>query len=53
MKFQKRGKPPMSACTEKGRILADVTADKLKAENKNKPSRAQGYDERILSLLET
>jgi hypothetical protein len=53
MKFQKWEKPPASGYTEKGRTLADVTADKLRTEIENKSSRAQGYAERILSLLET
>jgi hypothetical protein len=53
MKFWKWEKLPMSGYTEKGRILADVIADKLRTESANKPSRAQGYTERIPSLLET
>jgi hypothetical protein len=53
MKFQKWEKPPMSEYTGKGRILADVIADKLRTEIENKPSRAQGYAEGIASLLET
>jgi hypothetical protein len=43
MKFQKLEKPPMSKYTEKGGILANMIADKLKTEIENKPSRAQGY----------
>jgi hypothetical protein len=53
MKFQKWEKTPTSGYTEKGGIFADVTADKLRNEIENKPSRAQGYAERIPSLLET
>jgi hypothetical protein len=53
MKFEKWEKPPMSGYTKKGGILADVTAGKLRNEIENKPSRAQGYAERIPSLLET
>jgi hypothetical protein len=53
MKFQKWEKPPTSGYTEKGGILADVIADKLSTESANKPSRAQGYAERITSSLET
>jgi hypothetical protein len=49
MKFQKWEKPSMSEYTRKGGILAD----KLRTEIENKPSRAQGYAERIPSLLET
>jgi hypothetical protein len=43
----------MSGYSEKGGILADVTADKLKTEIENKLNRAQGYTERTLSSLET
>jgi hypothetical protein len=43
----------MSEYTEKGGILTIVIADKLRIEIENKLSRAQGYVERILSLLET
>jgi hypothetical protein len=43
MKFQKSEKPPMSEYTEKGGILANVIANKLRTEIENKPSRAQGY----------
>jgi hypothetical protein len=43
----------MSEHIEKGGILTAVIADKLRTEIENKPSRAQGYAERILSLLET
>jgi hypothetical protein len=39
----------MSEYTGKGGILAD----KLRTEIENKPSRAQGYAERIPSLLDT
>jgi hypothetical protein len=53
MKFQKWEKPPTSGYTEKGRTLTDVTANKLRTEIENKPSKAQGYAERILSLLKT
>jgi hypothetical protein len=53
MKFRKRKKLLTSGYTEKGRILADVIAGKLRTESTNKPSRAQGYTERIPSLLET
>jgi hypothetical protein len=53
MKFQKWEKPPTSGYTEKGGILADVTTGKLRNEIENKPSRVQGYAERIPSLLET
>jgi hypothetical protein len=53
MKFQKWEKSPTTGYTEKGGTLADVTADKLRTEIKNKSSRAQGYAERILYLLET
>jgi hypothetical protein len=53
MKFQKLEKPPTSKYIEKGRILTDVIADKLRTKSENKPSRAQGYAERIPSLLET
>jgi hypothetical protein len=53
MKFQKWEKHPMSEYTEKGGILAAVIADKLRTEIENKPSRAQGYAERIPSLLKT
>jgi hypothetical protein len=53
MKFQKWEKPLMSEYTEKGGILAGVIADKLRTESENKPSRAQGYTERIPSLLKT
>jgi hypothetical protein len=53
MKFQKWEKLLTSGYTEKGGILADVIADKLRTESANKPSSAQGYTERIPSLLET
>jgi hypothetical protein len=43
----------MSGYTEKGRTLAGVIVDKVRIEIENKPSRAQGYAERIPSLLET
>jgi hypothetical protein len=43
----------MSGYTEKGRILAGTITDNLRTEIENKPSKAQGYDERIPSLLET
>jgi hypothetical protein len=53
MKFQNWVKPPTSGYTEKGGILADVTTNKLRNEIENKPSRAQGYAERIPSFLKT
>jgi hypothetical protein len=43
----------MSEYTEKGGILADVIADKIRTESENKLSRAPGCAERIPSLLET
>jgi hypothetical protein len=43
----------MSEYTEKGRILAAVIANRLRTEIEIKPSRAQGYTERIPCLLET
>ena len=43
----------MNGYTEKGGILADVIANKLRTEIENKPSKVQGYAERIPSLLET
>jgi hypothetical protein len=43
----------MSGYTEKGGTLADVITGKPRTEIENKPSRAQGYAERIPSLLET
>jgi hypothetical protein len=43
----------MSEYTEKGGILAVVIADKLRTKIENKLSKAQGYAERIPSLLET
>lgn len=53
MKSRKWGKLPTSGYLEKGRILADVTAGKLKTEIENKLNKAQGYAERTLSSLET
>jgi hypothetical protein len=53
MMFRKWERPPTSAYTEKSGTLADVIADKLRTETENKPSRAQGYAERIPSSLET
>jgi hypothetical protein len=53
MKSQKWEKLPTRRYSEKGGILADVTAGKLKTEIENKLNRAQGYAERTLSLLET
>jgi hypothetical protein len=43
----------MSGYTEKGKILIDAIADKLRTKIENKPSKARGYAERIPSLLET
>jgi hypothetical protein len=43
----------MNESSEKGGILTDVTARKLKTENKNKLNRVQGYAERTFSLLGT
>jgi hypothetical protein len=43
----------MNESLEKGGILADVTAGKLKTEIENKLSRMRGYAERILSSRET
>jgi hypothetical protein len=42
-----------SESLEKGGILADVTAGKLKTEIENKPSRMRDYDDRTLSSRET
>ena len=53
MKSRKWEKLPMSGYSEKGGILVDVTAGKLKTEIENKLNRVQGYTERTLSLLET
>jgi hypothetical protein len=53
MKSRKWEKLPMSGYLEKGGILADVTADKLKTEIENKLNRVQGYAERTLSSLKT
>jgi hypothetical protein len=53
MKSQKLEKLPMSGYSEKGGILAELTAGKLKTEIENKLNRAQGYAERTLSSLET
>jgi hypothetical protein len=43
----------MNESSDKGGILADMTAGRLKTEIENKLSRMQGYAERILSSLET
>jgi hypothetical protein len=43
----------MNESSEKGGILADATAGKLKTEIENKLSRMRGYAERTLSSLET
>ena len=43
----------MNESSEKGGILADMTADRLKTEIENKLNMVQGYAERTLSLLET
>jgi hypothetical protein len=53
MKSRKWEKLPMSGYSEKGGILVDVTAGKLKTETEKKLNRAQGYTERTLSLLKT
>jgi hypothetical protein len=53
MKSRKWEKLPTNECSEKGGILVDVTAGKLKTENENKLNGVQGYTERTLSLLET
>jgi hypothetical protein len=53
MKFWKWERPPTSVYTEKGGTLTDVTTDKLRTKTENKPSRVQGYAERIPSSLET
>jgi hypothetical protein len=47
------GETPNEGYSEKGGILVDVTADKLKTKIENKLNRVQGYAERTLSLLET
>jgi hypothetical protein len=43
----------MNESSEKGGILADMTADRLKTEIENKLSTMRGYAERTLSSLET
>jgi hypothetical protein len=43
----------MSEYTEKDRILAAVTVDKLRTESGSKPSKVQGCTGRTLSLLGT
>jgi hypothetical protein len=43
----------MNESSEKGGILADVTAGRLKTEIENKLRRMRGYTERILSSLKT
>jgi hypothetical protein len=53
MKSWKWEKLPTSGYSEKGGILTDVTAGKLKTEIENKLNRAQGYAGRTLSSLET
>jgi hypothetical protein len=53
MKSRKWEKLSTSGSSEKGGILADMTASKLKTEIENKLSRVQGYAERTLSSLET
>jgi hypothetical protein len=53
MKSRKREKLPTNESSEKGGILADVIAGKLKTENENKLNRVQGYTERTLSMLKT
>jgi hypothetical protein len=53
MKFRKWEKLSTSGYTEKGVILVDVITCKLRTKSANKTSRAQGYAERIPSLLET
>jgi hypothetical protein len=53
IKFQKWEKLLTSEYTEKGGILANVIADKLRTESENKLSRVQGCTERIPSSLET
>jgi hypothetical protein len=53
MKSRKWEKLPTSGCSEKGGILTDVTAGKLKTEIENKLNRVRGYTERTLSSLET
>jgi hypothetical protein len=53
MKSQKWEKLPTNRYLEKGGILADEIADKLKTEIVSKLSRVQGYAERTLSSLET
>ena len=53
MKSRKWEKLQTSEYSDKGGILVDVTASKLKTEIKNKLNKVQGYAERTLSLLET
>jgi hypothetical protein len=53
MKSRKWEKLLTSEYSEKGGILADVTAGKLKTEIENKLNRVQGYAERTLSSLKT
>jgi hypothetical protein len=53
MKSRKWEKLPTNEYLEKGGILIDVIAGKLKTENENKLNRVRGYTERTLSLLET
>jgi hypothetical protein len=53
MKYRKWEKLPTNESSEKGGILADVTAGKLKTEIENNLNRVQSYAERTLSLLET
>ena len=53
MKSRKWEKLPTSGYSEKGGILADVIADKLKTKIENKLNKVPGYAERTLSSLET
>jgi hypothetical protein len=53
MKSRKWEKLPTNRSLEKGGILTDVIASKLKTEIENKLSRVRGYAERTLSSLET
>jgi hypothetical protein len=53
MKYRKWEKLSTNKSSEKGGILADVAAGKLKTVNENKLNKVQGYVERTLSLLET
>jgi hypothetical protein len=53
MKSRKWEKLSTSGYSEKGGILADVIADKLKTKIENKLNKVPGYAERTLSSLET